>query len=324
VFHVVCFEIAGFFFYFFNLVLLGTCIALLDDGETDSLVLGERDKRFVLIAQNEDVGCQSGPDVTTGVADLDDLLRSRVGLAGNDDSNATNVATAGGHAEVTNVELDESGELSGGQIDLNDVVDTDIGVRITDGASVVGSNVRHTSGEQANLLNAAELEGSLLGEDSVEDEASLGVIQQTEVLVGALDVDDVHEAGREDRISTDLTVNSNETLHQDQGNLTAGQGVLESVAEKDHQGQALTELVGSRAGTRSLYIYTHTLRQSRNQQNGSVELNHQYKHGPSPLANQRNKIFQHRAHSSALTKRIAVQRLRSTCRASSAEERSGA
>ena len=48
--------------------------------------------------------------------------------------------------------------------------------------------------------------GLLLG-DAVKHEASLEVVQQTELLVGLRDGDDIHEADREVDVSADLKVN---------------------------------------------------------------------------------------------------------------------
>jgi hypothetical protein len=108
----------------------------------------------------------------------------------------------------------------------------------------------------------------------VNDEASLGVEKETEELVGLLDLDDVwrnakqflelqfchrnivkiltHEASREGGVSSNLVVHLDETLHQNVGNLLLGKGILQSVSEKNDERQALTELVRSSRGTRSL------------------------------------------------------------------------
>ena len=234
------------------LVLLGANVTLLNDGEADTLILGERDERLVFVTQNEDVRGQSGPDLTTRVADLDDLLSSGVGFPGEDDTDATDVVATGGHAEVSDVEFDESNDFAGGEVDLDDVVLTDVRVGVADGATIVGADERDSARKQTDLLDTAELERSLLGEDSVEHKAALGIVQETEVLISATNLNNVHEASGESGISAHLRVDRDQTLHQDQGHLTTGQGILESVAEEDHQGQALTELVGTSTGTRSL------------------------------------------------------------------------
>ena len=122
-------------------------------------------------------------------------------------------------------------------------------------------------------------------------EATLGVVEQTEVLVGGGDgdhiyvVDEVsmresrpvsklqrrqatvqlsfmyarererereeskrraihtHEASGEVGVSADLAVDQDLALDDDQASLTTGQRVVETVAQQDDQGQALTRLV---------------------------------------------------------------------------------
>lgn len=59
-----------------------------------------------------------------------------------------------------------------------------------------------------------------------------------------------HESGRVISVSADLIINLDEALHNNACDLTLGQGVLETVADQDDEGQALTELVGSGGGTR--------------------------------------------------------------------------
>lgn len=227
-------------------------ITLLDDGEANTLLLGQRDERLVLVTQDEDVGGEGRPDVATRVTDLDDFVLTHLRVARNDDAHTANVATASGHAQVANIEVDEGRELASGDVDLDDVVDLDIRVRIADDTTIVSREVRDTSREQADTLDLAQLEGGLLGEDSVEDEASLGVVEETEVLISTINVHDVHETGGEGAIRAHLAVNSDQTLHEDEGHLTLGQGVLEAVAQQDHQGQALTQLVGTGVGTSGL------------------------------------------------------------------------
>lgn len=94
-------------------------------------------------------------------------------------------------------------------------------------------------------LDLAQLVLSLLGLDAVDGEATLGVENQTEVLASLLDGDDVHEAGGEGGVGADLAVNLDETLHQDALGLTVVEGVLETVAQEDDEGQAFSLLVGT-------------------------------------------------------------------------------
>jgi hypothetical protein len=101
---------------------------------------------------------------------------------------------------------------------------------------------------ELNTLDLAELELSLLSLDAVDGEAALGVVDETEVLAGLLEGDDIHEASGEGAVSADLAVNLDETLHQDGLDLTTVQGVLETVADEDDQGKAVAQLVGTGGG----------------------------------------------------------------------------
>lgn len=84
---------------------------------------------------------------------------------------------------------------------------------------------------ELNALDAAQLVLSLLSLDTVDGETALGVVDETEVLAGLLDGDDVHETGRVGRVSADLAVDLDETLHQDGGNLAAVKSVLQAIEE---------------------------------------------------------------------------------------------
>lgn len=123
-----------------------------------------------------------------------------------------------------------------------------------------------------DTLDLAELELSLLGLDAVDGEAALGVVDETEVLAGLLERDDVHETSGEGGVGADLAVDLDQTLHHDGLDLTTVESVLQTirelvpvirntsdteyasgvqivpVADEDNQGQAVTELVRTGGG----------------------------------------------------------------------------
>lgn len=123
-----------------------------------------------------------------------------------------------------------------------------------------------------DTLDLAELELSLLSLDAVDGEAALGVVDETEVLAGLLERDDVHETSGEGGVGADLAVNLDQTLHHDGLDLTTVESVLQTirtlvpvitnmsdieyasgvqivpVADEDNQGQAVTELVRTGGG----------------------------------------------------------------------------
>lgn len=103
---------------------------------------------------------------------------------------------------------------------------------------------------ELDALDLAQLVLGLLGLDSVDGEAALGVVDETEVLASLLDGDDVHVAGRVGDVGADLAVNLDQALHHDGLGLAVVEGILETVADEDDQGHAVTELVrtGRRLG----------------------------------------------------------------------------
>lgn len=101
---------------------------------------------------------------------------------------------------------------------------------------------------ELNTLDLAELVLGLLGLDAVDGEASLGVVDETEVLASLLDRNNVHEAGGVSRVGADLAVNLDKALHQDGLGLAAIEGVLEAVADEDDERQALALLVRTGRG----------------------------------------------------------------------------
>jgi hypothetical protein len=96
-----------------------------------------------------------------------------------------------------------------------------------------------------NSLDLAQLVLGLLGLDSVDGEATLGVVDQAEVLASLLDGDDVHEAGGEGHVGANLAVNLDQSLHGDRLGLTVVERVLQTVAQEDDEGKAFSLLVGT-------------------------------------------------------------------------------
>lgn len=89
---------------------------------------------------------------------------------------------------------------------------------------------------ELNTLDLAELELSLLSLDAVDGEATLGVVDETEVLAGLLEGDDIHESSGVGGVGADLSVNLDQTLHHDGLDLATVQGVLETINERNVSG----------------------------------------------------------------------------------------
>ena len=65
-------------------------------------------------------------------------------VSGGDDSDSTQVMTAGDHAEGSGIKSDVLGDGAGLDVDDDGVVDLDVGVGVSDGSGVVGDDEWNT------------------------------------------------------------------------------------------------------------------------------------------------------------------------------------
>ncbi len=79
---------------------------------------------------------------------------------------------------------------------------------------------------QLYSLDLSELIFGLLGLNSVDGEAALGVVDKTELLASLLDADNIHETCWVGGIGSDLAINLNQALHDDGLGLAGVEGIL--------------------------------------------------------------------------------------------------
>jgi len=94
----------------------------------------------------------------------------------------------------------------------------DEGVWVPDGTTVMSNQVGNSSRAGCNLDNTAQLVFSFFGSDLMEDEATLDIVQDSEIVICLFDGQDIHEAGRIFNVSANATIDFDETLHDDLGN----------------------------------------------------------------------------------------------------------
>ena len=181
---------------------------------------------MVSTSDNENVGLTGGEGVALLILDGDNGEGSIVLLKVDELSNTPGVVSLGDHNHGTHLELVDIRHLSGGDGDLDGVVHLDIRVGVTKGASIVGNSDGDLLGGDVDLLDTAELVLGLFLLDTVEDEASLGVVEETETISRLLELNSVHESSGVVLVGTDLSVNLNTTLHADLLALLSGEGVL--------------------------------------------------------------------------------------------------
>jgi len=206
----------------------GVCasaISLLGDGKLDTLALGQRDP-WLLGTDNEDVALTGSEGVVDGILDVDDVEASIVTLAMSDDTNTTHVTTTSDHSNDTSVELDVVLDLAGSELDLDGVVDLDGWVRVTDSSSIVRDQEWDSALAQLHSLDLSKLVFGLLFLNSVDGEATLGIVDETEVLLGLLDADNIHEASGVCSVGSDLAINLDQALHDNGLSLARVEGIL--------------------------------------------------------------------------------------------------
>ena len=76
--------------------------------------------------------------------------------------------------------------------------------------------------------------------------ATLGIVDETEVLASLLERNYIHEAGGVCGVGADLAVDLDETLHEDGLNLASIEGILQSISQEYDQRQRVAELVWTR------------------------------------------------------------------------------
>jgi hypothetical protein len=87
---------------------------------------------------------------------VDNVEATVVTLTVGDDTNTAHVTTTSDHGDVASVELDEVGDLAGGEVNLDGVVDLDQGVRVADAVEEKEENVSNRAGRRGYIQPSNE------------------------------------------------------------------------------------------------------------------------------------------------------------------------
>lgn len=93
-------------------------VGLLNERETDTLLLGERDNGFLAGTDDENVGKTGGERVTTGILDVSNLVGTGMVLNVLEHTDATNIVTAGNEDTGTVFDLDNRFDFVGLKVKL--------------------------------------------------------------------------------------------------------------------------------------------------------------------------------------------------------------
>jgi hypothetical protein len=97
-------------------------------------------------------------------------------------------------------------------------------------------------------LNAAKLVLGLILLNAVKDKAPLGIVEESEDISTLLKRHNIHESSGVVVIGTNLAIDLDAALHADLLAFLSGQGVLETFAKDDGNGETFTLLVGALGG----------------------------------------------------------------------------
>mmetsp|Transcript_8106 Transcript_8106/g.32395 ORF Transcript_8106/g.32395 Transcript_8106/m.32395 type:complete len:284 (+) Transcript_8106:117-968(+) len=218
-------------------------VALVDDGELDTLTLGQRNHRLAPGADREHVRRARRKLLTRGILQVHDFKASDVLFAALNHPDATGVAAARDHAQRTDVKLDEIGNLVRRDVNHDGVTLLDERIGVSNRASVVQADARHALIPELFALHLAQLVLRLDGFDAVHDESSLVIVNQSEVFIALFDAHDVHDPARVALIHANLPVHLHHALHENRRHFLVRQRVLQAVAKDEAQRQALARLV---------------------------------------------------------------------------------
>jgi hypothetical protein len=221
-------------------------LAIFDDVQLDTLALGDGHKGGASRSNDEDVGKTSGKLVANSVLQVNDIVASRVLLASFNNANSPQVVSTSDHCEVSDIKGNVSNDGVALQGELDGVLDLDQGIGVADGATIVGDEVRDLVLSHSDSNNLAELELGLICVDAVDVEATLSIIEETEVLSSLWDAHHIHESDGVASVSADLAIHGDEALSGDEEHLASSQGVLETVSQENDHRDALAVLVGTR------------------------------------------------------------------------------
>ena len=122
---------------------------------------------------------------------MHDIESTDVLLSVHDDTRSAHVTPTSDHDNVAGVELDVVSDFALLKVELDSIVDSDQGVRITDCSAIVGDDMWDTFGTDGDPANLQELVRRFFRRDTMDSESALDVVKKTEVLARLLNRNDI-------------------------------------------------------------------------------------------------------------------------------------
>jgi len=166
-----------------------------------------------------------------------------------DNTYSTCVTSTSHHNSVTGIVFDDFRDLSSCDVEDNGVVDLSSSSRSSDGSSIVGDQVMDSFHTGTNLLHFTELVTGLVSSDTVAHKSTFDIVEKSEELTSLLDRDHIHETSRVCLVGTYTTIDLDQSLHHDLGDVRVIERILETISEENGEGQAFAQLVWAWGGS---------------------------------------------------------------------------
>lgn len=118
-------------------------LSFLEDVLPDASQLRQRDHALLPLADDEDVADTRSERVSLSVFEVHDVEATHVSLTLEDDADSATVLATHHHSQVATLELQYILQLVRFQIELDGVIDSNVWVRLTEGATVVSDHLRN-------------------------------------------------------------------------------------------------------------------------------------------------------------------------------------
>jgi len=169
----------------------------------------------------------------------------------NEDSNSTHVTSSGDHNDLSNIELNKVGDLSSLKVELDTVVNSDQRIGVSNGSSVMENDEGDVLRSNEELLDLAELVLSLISRDGLKNKSSLSIEEESEVLSGLLDGNDILESSGVCSVGSDLSIDLDKSLLDNLGHFSSVKSVSQSISQQNDERKALSQLVRTSGRSRS-------------------------------------------------------------------------
>jgi len=113
-------------------------------------------------------------------------------LEGLDLSNSANVVSASDHHNGVVLELNDSINSAGRSIELETIVDLNVWMGIPDGSAIVSDNMWDLCLADSLLDDLAELETGFFVINSMGDESTFGIQEDSEIFISLFNSNNVH------------------------------------------------------------------------------------------------------------------------------------